>query len=213
VSPDLSPAVSDPGLPGARRRLVCGLGVAGLLALAAGCRRGGASFSAIDVTGAAFGRDFALTDHLGQPRTLADYRGKVVVVFFGFTQCPDVCPTTLAEMAQALRELGPRAERVQVLFVTVDPERDSQALLAQYVPAFDPRFVGLRGDAEAIERTAKEFKVVYQKVPGSSPGSYSVDHTAGSYVFDPKGRLRLFVRHGKGPGPLAADIAQLLDGA
>jgi protein SCO1/2 len=129
------------------------------------------------------------------------------VVFFGFTQCPDVCPTTLAEMAQALRELGPRAERVQVLFVTVDPERDSQALLSQYVPAFDPRFVGLRGDAEAIERTAKEFKVVYQKVPGSSPGSYSVDHTAGSYVFDAAGKIRLFTRYGSGAEALSSSDA------
>ena len=116
-------------------------------------------------------------------------------------------------MAQALRELGPRSDKVQVLFVTVDPERDTQALLAQYVPAFDARFVGLRGDAEAIARTAKEFKVFYQKVPGNTPGSYSIDHTAGSYVFDPQGRLRLFVKHAKGPGPLAADIGHLLDGA
>jgi protein SCO1/2 len=195
-----------------RRRLALACAVAPLAAIA-GCRRAPVSFSAVDVTGANFGRDFALTDHLGQPRTLADYRGKVVVVFFGFTQCPDVCPTTLAEMAQALRELGPRADRVQVLFITVDPERDTQALLAQYVPAFDPRFVGLRGDADAIARTAREFKVFYQKVAGSSPGSYSVDHTAGSYVFDPQGRLRLFVKHAKGPGPLATDIGHLLDGA
>ena len=196
-----------------RRAVLAWLGLGVSTVLAGGCRRGPVAFSAVDVTGANFGRDFALTDHLGQARTLADYRGKVVVVFFGFTQCPDVCPTTLAEMAQALRELGPRADKVQVLFVTVDPERDTQALLAQYVPAFDARFVGLRGDAEATARTAKEFKVFYQKVSGSTPGSYSIDHTAGSYVFDPQGRLRLFVKHAKGPGPLAADIAHLLDGA
>ena len=196
-----------------RRRVLAWLGVVASAVLAGACRRGPVAFSAVDVTGASFGRDFALTDHLGQPRTLADYRGKVVVVFFGFTQCPDVCPTTLAEMAQAMRELGPRSDKVQVLFVTVDPDRDSQALLAQYVPAFDPRFVGLRGDAEATARTAKEFKVFFQKVAGSSPGSYSIDHTAGSYVFDPQGRLRLFVKHAKGPGPLATDIGHLLDGA
>jgi len=195
---------------GAMTGLVAIVGLGGL----GGCDRAGVpSFKGIDITGADYARDLSLTDPDGKRRSLAEFKGRVVVVFFGFTQCPDVCPTTLAEMAQALRELGPRADRVQVLFVTVDPERDTQALLAQYVPAFDPRFVGLRGDAEATARTAKEFKVFYQKVPGSSPGSYSIDHTAGSYVFDPQGRLRLFVKHAKGPGPLATDIGHLLDGA
>jgi protein SCO1/2 len=210
VSPDLSPAVSDPGLPGARRRLVCGLGVAGLLALAAGCRRGGPSFSAIDVTGAAFGRDFALTDHLGQPRTLADYRGKVVVVFFGFTQCPDVCPTTLSDLALARQKLGPAGQDLQVIFITVDPERDTQAVLAQYVPGFDPSFVGLYGSAAEIERTAREFKVFYQKVPGKTATSYTIDHTAGSYVFDRDGRVRLFVKHAQGVDALVGDLKRLL---
>src|SRR4030095_6112122 len=127
-----------------------------------------------DVTGSSFGRDFALTDADGKARTLADYRGKAVVVFFGYTQCPDVCPTTLVTLAEAMKKLGADADRVQVLFVTVDPERDTPALLSQYVPAFDPRFVGLSGDAAATERVAKEFKVIYQKQPGPTPASYTV---------------------------------------
>src|SRR4029450_10511260 len=128
-------------------------------------------------TGSSFGRDFALHDHNGKVRTLADYRGKAVVVFFGYTQCPDVCPTTLAALAEAMKALGPEADRVQVLFVTVDPDRDTPELLKAYVPAFDPRFVGLRGDAKATEAVAKEFKVVYQKVPGATPTTYTVDHS------------------------------------
>jgi protein SCO1 len=168
------------------------------------------TFQNTDVTGLDYAKGFALTDHNGKPRTLADFKGKVVVLFFGYTQCPDVCPTTMAEMAAVLKELGPSADEVQVLFVTLDPERDTPALLAQYVPAFDKRFLGLYGDTAQIAKTAKEFKVFYAKVPGSAPGSYSIDHTAGSYVFDRDGKLRLFIRHGQGPGPIAHDIRQLL---
>jgi len=167
-------------------------------------------FQNTDLTGLEYARDFALTDHTGKPRTLADFKGKAVVVFFGFTQCPDVCPTTLAEMSEVLKQLGPQADKVQVLFITVDPERDTQELLSKYVPAFHPSFIGLRGDAAATEKVAKEFKAFYQKVPGSTPGSYTMDHTAGSYVFDPQGRIRLFVRHGKGPEPIVHDLKQLL---
>lgn len=180
------------------------------LALAA-CDAGKAPFLNTDVTGAEFGKGFELTDHHGKPRTLADYKGKVVTIFFGYTQCPDVCPTTLSEMAQVMKLLGDRAADVQVLFVTVDPERDTRELLANYVPAFDPRFVGLFGDPAATAKVAKEFKVFYQKVPGTMPGTYSMDHTAGSYVFDRQGRLRLFVKHGQGAEPLAADLRRLLD--
>lgn len=199
------------GPAGARRRFLrAALPAAMLLA---GCDRGGPSFRNTDVTGAAFGKGFELTDHLGQRRTLADYRGKVVTIFFGYTQCPDVCPTTLAEMVEVMRLLGDKSDRVQVLFVTVDPERDTQELLAQYVPAFDPRFVGLRGSAEETARVAKEFKIFYQKVPGSQQGLYTVDHSAGSYAFDPQGRLRLFIKHAQGAGPLADDLRQLIDGA
>ncbi len=170
-----------------------------------------ASFQNTDVTGLQYAQDFALTDHNGKARTLADFKGKVVVMFFGYTQCPDVCPTTMAEMATVMKELGPQAEQVQVLFVTVDPERDTQALLAQYVPAFDQRFLGLYGDAAATAKVAKEFKVFYAKVPGKQPGSYSMDHTAGSYVFDKSGKVRLFLRHGQGAAPIVHDLKQLLN--
>ncbi|MBS0326507.1 MAG: SCO family protein [Proteobacteria bacterium] len=178
--------------------------------IVAGCAKEGPKFDASDITGASFGGDFALQDPQGRTRTLEDFRGKVVVMFFGYTNCPDVCPATLASLAQAMKELGSRADRVQVLFVTVDPARDTPALLAKYVPAFDPRFVGLRGDDAATAKVAKEFRVLYNKVPGATPGSYTVDHSAGSYVFDPKGRLRLYVANGQGPDVFAHDIGLLL---
>jgi protein SCO1/2 len=168
------------------------------------------AFKNTDVTGLEYAKDFALTDHNGKPRTLADFKGKAVVIFFGYTQCPDVCPSTMAEMATVMKELGPQADKVQVLFVTVDPERDTPELLSKYVPAFDPRFLGLYGDKAAIDKTAKEFKLFYQKVQGKSPGSYTMDHTAGSYVFDPQGRIRLFVRHGQGAEPIVHDLKILL---
>jgi len=181
-----------------------------LAALAlAGCRGSGESFKNTDITGADYGRDFSLTDQNGKTRTLADFRGKVVVVFFGYTRCPDVCPTTLADLKVAREQLGDEGKRVQVLFVTVDPERDTPQLLASYVPAFDPSFLGLYGDAAATARVAKEFKVFFQKVPGKTPDSYSVDHTSASYVFDPQGRLRLLVRPGNVPN-LVADLKTLL---
>jgi protein SCO1 len=176
----------------------------------AGCAPDGPKFQSSDVTGSTFGRNFDLIDATGKPRTLADYRGKAVVIFFGYTQCPDVCPTTLAELAEVMKRLGPDAERVQVLFVTVDPERDTQDLLANYVPAFDPRFMGLYGDAAATERTAKEFRIIYQKQPGATPGSYTMDHSAGTYIFDPQGRLRLYVSYGQGPDVFAHDLRELL---
>lgn len=175
----------------------------------AGCGGPGPQFKNVDITGADYGKDFTLVDHTGKTRSLADFRGKVVVVFFGYTHCPDVCPTTLAELKMVKEQLGPDGERVQVLFVTVDPERDTQDVLARYVPAFDPAFIGLRGDAAATAKVAKDFKVFYQKVRGSRPDNYSVDHTAGSYVFDPDGRLRLFARQGN-PANLASDIRLLL---
>lgn len=184
-----------------------------LLAMLGGCDKLGKqapTFKNVDITGAEFAKDFALTDHNGKARTLAEFKGKLVVIFFGYTQCPDVCPTTMVEMATMMKELGPQAEQVQVLFVTVDPERDTQALLAEYVPAFDKRFLGLRGDAAATARVAKEFKVVYNKVPGKEAGSYSMDHTAASYVFDGKGNVRLYVKNGQGVAPLVHDLKQLL---
>jgi protein SCO1/2 len=172
---------------------------------------GGVKFQNTDVTGADFGKGFALTDHTGKPRTLADFKGKLVVMFFGYTQCPDVCPTTLAEMAKVIKELGPDGDKVQVLFVTIDPERDTKDLLKQYVTAFHPGFLGLAGDMEATVRAAKEFKVYVQKQQPKTPGgSYSVDHSAGTFILDGQGRLRLFVNHGAPAASLLADIRTLL---
>ncbi|MBU3574309.1 SCO family protein [Polynucleobacter sp. UK-Mo-2m-Kol15] len=170
------------------------------------------SFKNVDITGSkAFGTDFSLLDPDGKVRTLADFKGKAVVVFFGYTQCPDVCPTTLTEMQQVMTLLGPQADKVQVLFVTVDPERDSASILKQYVPAFDSRFLGLRpADEVALEKVAKDFKIYYKRVPGMTPGSYTMDHTAGSYAFDPLGQLRLYIKHAQGAETLAQDLKELL---
>jgi len=191
------------------------IAIAALVLLAAavmlaGCSPGTPQFRSSDVTGSAFGRDFSLTDHSGKPRTLADFRGKVAVLFFGYAQCPDVCPTTLAALAEAMRQLGTDAARVQVLFVTVDPERDTRELLSHYVTAFNPSFLGLSGDADATARIAKEFKILYQKQPGRTPESYTVDHSAGTFIFDPQGQLRLYVGHGQGTDVFAHDIRELL---
>ena len=180
-----------------------------LLALGA-CQQGKPDFRATDITGAEFGQDFALADHTGKPRALADFRGRVVVMFFGFTHCPDVCPTTLAELAAAVKKLGTDGDKVQVLLVTVDPERDTPQVLSQYVSAFNPRFLALRGTAEETARVAKEFKIIYQKVAGARPDSYTMDHSAGTYIFDTQGRLRLYVSYGQGPEVFAHDIALLL---
>ena len=169
-------------------------------------------FKNIDITGGtAFGKDFSLLDPDGKVRTLADFKGKVVVMFFGYTQCPDVCPTTLTEMQQVMKLMGPQSDKVQVLFVTVDPERDTAAILKQYVPSFDPSFLGLRpADEAALEKVTKDFKIYYKKVAGTSTGSYTMDHTAGSYAFDPQGRLRLYIKHAQGPQTLAHDLKELL---
>ena len=187
-----------------------------LPALLAGCDRlpflAPSGFHAIDITGANYARELSLTDHEGRRRSLADFQGKVVVVFFGYTQCPDVCPTTMVELVGARKLLGADGERVQGIFVTVDPERDTQELLKNYVTNFDAGFIGLRGDAEETAAAAKHFKVYYNKVPGSAPGLYTVDHTAGSYVFDAKGQVRLFTRYGAGPEALAQDLKILLAG-
>jgi protein SCO1/2 len=179
------------------------------VALAA-CDAGAPRFKSTDITGADYGKSLELVDHTGRTRTLQDFRGKAVVVSFGFTHCPDVCPTTLADLSQALKSLGPEAERVQVLFVTVDPERDTRDVLAKYVTAFDPRFLGLSGDAAATQRVAKEFKVYYEK--RKTGDSYSVDHSGQSYVIDPEGRLRLFVRHDRIAADLPSDLKKILGG-
>lgn len=179
--------------------------------LLAGCEQPPA-FKSTDISGVDWGKDFSLTDHQGQARRLADYKGKAVVLFFGYTQCPDVCPTTLISMREVLTQLGPDANRVQVLFATLDPQRDTQALLAQYVPQFHPSFVGLRGDEAAMAALAKDFKVFYTRQPGTTPSSYTIDHSTGSYAFDPQGRLRLLLRHGDDAANVAADLKLLLAG-
>lgn len=183
--------------------------VALFVALAA-CDGGGPRFNNVDITGASYARDFRLADPGGRTRTLADFRGKLVVVFFGFTQCPDVCPTTLADMAEVKKRLGADGDKLQVIFVTLDPERDTPQVLGEYVPGFDPTFVGLRGTPEETAAIAREFKVFYQKVPGRTETSYTLDHTAGSYVFDREGRVRLFLRHAGGVEPIVADLRTLL---
>lgn len=178
-----------------------------LLALA-GC--GKQKFVSVDVTGAEFGKDFHLTDHTGQKRSLADYRGNLVVMFFGYTNCPDVCPTTMTEMNQVLGLLGNDAKRVKVLFVTVDPARDTQDLLAKYVPGFNPEFVGLYGTEAETALLAKDYRVFYQKSKVNASGNYSVDHTAGSYIYDTAGNLRLFVKYGETAANIAHDMQMLL---
>jgi protein SCO1/2 len=185
--------------------------IALFLILLAGCSPK-PEFKNIDITGStAFGKDFNLIDPDGKAKTLADFKGKVVVMFFGYTQCPDICPTTLTEMQQVMTLLGPQSDKVQVLFVTIDPERDTAAILKQYVPSFDSRFLGLRpADEAALEKVTKDFKIYYKKVPGTRPGSYTMDHTAGSYAFDPEGHLRLYIKHAQGPETLAHDLKELL---
>jgi protein SCO1 len=168
------------------------------------------SFKGVDITGAEYARTLSLPDQYGKPRTLDDFKGKVTVVFFGYTQCPDVCPTTMAELAQVKKALGKDGERVQGVFITVDPERDTPETLKAYMASFDPSFVALRGTPEETKATAKEFKVFYAKVPGKVEGSYTMDHTAGSYVIDPKGKVRLFVRYGLPAEALTADLKALL---
>ncbi|MBS3916882.1 MAG: SCO family protein [Sulfuritalea sp.] len=169
-------------------------------------------FGNTDISAAGYATDFALTDHTGKPRTMADFRGKAVVIFFGYTQCPDVCPTTMTGMAEAVKLLGPEAGKVQVLFVTVDPERDTPQLLAQYVPVFNPSFLGLYADEQTIAKTAMDFRIFYKKQPGSTPTTYTVDHTAGSYIYDPQGRLRLYIKHGEKPEVIAKDLKLLIAG-
>ena len=170
-----------------------------------------ATFQATDITGATFARDFRLTDHNGRIRTLADFRGKAVAIFFGYTHCPDVCPTTLSDFAAALRLLGAQeAGRVQVIFVTLDPQRDTPDILRQFVPAFDPSFLGMYTDPETLQLLAKEFKVVYQKTSVKSADDYLMDHSAGTYIYDPKGHLRLLMPYGSGPDVIAHDLGVLL---
>lgn len=196
-----------------RRRQLLRLGAVSLLpAGLAACGERKPQFSAIDLTGAEYARDFQLPDTDGRMRTLQDFRGKAVVVFFGYTQCPDVCPTTLAEIATAKELLGPDGGKVQGVFITVDPERDTPEVLKAYVGNFGPDFVALRGTPEQTAAVAKDFKIYYKKVEGKTPGGYTMDHSAASFVYDPQGRLRLYTRYGTGPQSLAGDLRLLLQG-
>ena len=186
----------------------------GLLAIAVGlttaCSDKKPSFAAIDVTGADYARDFSLTDHNGQTRTLRDFSGKVVVLFFGYTQCPDVCPTSMAELAEVKKLLGKDGDRLHGLFVTVDPQRDTPEVLKAYMTNFDPSFLALYTTPDKLVALAKDYKVYFKKVDGQTPTSYTMDHSAGSYVYDTQGKLRLYTRYGTGVVPLLADIKLLL---
>lgn len=185
--------------------------IAGAVVAVAGCGNKAPAFDNLDITGnTQFGTEFALPDTSGKVRTLADFKGKVVVLFFGYTHCPDVCPTTMADLSQAMQQLGSDASRVQVLFVTIDPARDTSNVLSQYVSAFNPSFIGLRPDDAQLAKVAKDFRIYYAKVPGKSPDNYTMDHTAASYVFDPSGKLRLFARDAQGAQPWLHDLKLLL---
>ncbi len=175
-----------------------------------GCSEAKPSFNAADLTGADYAKGFSLPDTGGKLRTLADFKGKVVVLFFGYAQCPDVCPTTMTEMAQVKQQLGKDGDKLQVVFITVDPARDTPTVLKAYMDAFDPAFVALIPTPEQLAATAKDFKVYYKKVDGASPTSYSMDHSAASYVYDTQGRLRLYARYGAGAAPMLADVQALI---
>ncbi len=178
-----------------------------------GCSEAKPQFASIDITGADYARDFSLTDHNGQMRSIKDFQGKVVIIFFGYTQCPDVCPTSMAELAEIKKMLGADGERLQGLFVSLDPERDTPEVLKAYMANFDPGFLALRPELDKLPQVAKDFKIFYKKVEGKTPGSYTLDHSAGSYVFDPQGRVRLYSRYGSGAAALAGDVKLLLKGA
>ncbi len=193
-----------------RRSTLRAVSAALLAGALAACGKAKPPFKSVDITGADYAKDFQLTDHLGQPRKLADFRGKAVVVFFGFTQCPDVCPSTLMELAQVKRELGAQGDKVQGIFITVDPERDTPEVLKAYMALFDPGFLALHGTPAQIEATARDFKVFYKKVEGKTPTSYTMEHSAASFVYDTQGRLRLYVRPGTGPKVVTEDIRLLL---
>jgi protein SCO1/2 len=190
------------------RTLIAALG----LVMLAGCHSEPErpQFKSLDISGIAYARDFSLTDQNGVPRTLESFRGKIVLVFFGYTQCPDVCPTTMTDLATVMKRLGPDAKRVQVLFVTIDPERDTPDVLKRYVPNFDPDFLGLYGTAAQTEAVGKEFKVFYQKVEGPTANSYSMDHTAATYVFDASGHPRLYIPNAATPDDITHDLTILL---
>lgn len=182
----------------------------GLVGLQIACSPDQPSFKGVDITGADYAKGFNLTDHNGQSRSLADFAGKVVVVFFGYTQCPDVCPTSMQELAQVKRLLGADGDKLQGVFITLDPDRDTAELLKAYMVNFDPSFLALRPTPEQLAAIAKDFKIYFKKVDGKTATSYTLDHSAGSYTFDTQGRVRLYNRYGSGAAALASDVATLL---
>ena len=182
----------------------------GAVGLLSACAEVKPEFKSVDITGADYAKNFQLTDHNGQPRSLKDFQGKVVALFFGYTQCPDVCPTTLVELAEIKKALGAEGSKLQGVFVTVDPERDTPEVLKAYMANFDPSFLALRGSPEELAAVAKDFKIYYKKVDGKTPTSYTMDHSAGSYVYDTAGRLRVYNRYGSGAQALASDVKALL---
>lgn len=192
-----------------KRMAACAM-LAGAAGLLLACTDRQESFTSIDVTGAEYARNFELTDHNSQLRHLSDFVGKVVVMFFGYTQCPDVCPTTMSELTEVKKMLGADADRLQVLFVTLDPQRDTPEVLKPYMLNFDPSFLALRSTPEKLPELAKEYKIYFKKVDGKTASSYTIDHSAGSYIYDTKGQLRLFMRYGTGATALARDIQMLL---
>jgi len=187
-----------------------GAGLAAMTLVLSGCSEPPVAFTGIDITGADYAKGFSLTDHNGQARTLADFKGKAVVVFFGFTQCPDVCPTSLSEMAQAKQLLGQDGERLQGLFISIDPERDTPAIMKEYMASFDPSFLALHAKLDELPELAKSYKIFYKKVEGPTPTSYTVDHSAGSYIYDTQGRIRIYHRYNTGAQALANDVKALL---
>lgn len=194
----------------ALKRIAAGVALVGAIGLFGACSEAKPEFKAVDITGADYAKDFQLTDHNGQPRSMKDFAGKVVVLFFGYTQCPDVCPTTMAELAEVKKALGADGDRLQGLFVTVDPERDTPEVLKAYMGNFDPSFLALRGTPEQLAAMAKDYKVYYKQADGATPTSYTMDHSAASYIYDTKGNLRLYSRYGSGAEPLLSDIRALL---
>ena len=180
--------------------------------LLAACSPDKPQFKSIDLTGADYAKDFALPDQNGQVRSIKDFAGKVVVVFFGFTQCPDVCPTSMTELAGIKKSLGADGDKLQAVFISIDPERDTPEILKAYMGNFDPTFLALRPNPEQLAAIAKDFKIFYKKVEGRSPTSYSMDHSAGNYIYDTQGRLRLYNRYGSGAEGLLGDIRLLLKG-
>ncbi len=194
-----------------KRQYLGALGLVLMLGLSA-CGKDKPTFRGVDITGADYAQGWELTDHNGQVRTLKDFSGKAVVVFFGYTQCPDVCPTSMQEMVEAKQLLGADADKLQSVFITVDPERDTTELLKAYMANFGPDFVALRPTPEQLSKVTKDFKIYYKKVAGQTPTSYTMDHSAGSFTFDPQGRVRLYNRYGSGASALAEDVKILLKG-